>query len=246
MTGLSLDIKSEDIYEWEIKLGKTYRNWSDEEKIVFLTSMASKNISVLDSYVSDMQLGDLAQAPFGQKILELQEMGFRTIMINNFKYVGISDRNLKEAKEVILFHPSGLLYYATSTQVGLSLGRDTDIKRSELYLQVSALKEGATKEVFELLNKGSGIDYSDGTIFRSYSGIKNQDIKILLDSCEFVEQWHKERSISLLNEADVYQQVNGKIIQTPDAEEDTKQMDKINQFPEEIKAYLGYSNQKQR
>lgn len=246
MTGLIVDIKGKDIDAWEEKLGKAYRYWSEEEKVAFLVSMASIHISTLDAYVSHLQLGDLVQTPFGDKIAELQEIGFRIVTINHFKYVGMADRMGKEAIEAILFHPSGLLYYATSTQEGLSLGKATDIKRSELYFQVSAVKEDASEETFHLLNKGSGIKYSDETLFKSYSGIKNQEIEMLLNNCVFVEQWHPEVSFSLLNEADVYQQVNGRIVQKSDAEEIEKQMGKIDLFPEEIKTYLGYSNFQKR
>lgn len=246
MTGLRLDMERKDIDAWEKKLGKPYKNWSEEEKIAFLVSIARNHIPTLDAYVNHLQLGDLAQTPFGDKISELQGMGFKIIMINDFKYVGIADRMGKQAKEIILFHPSGLLYYATSTQEGLSLGRTTDIKRSELYFQASAVKEDASQETFHLLNKGSGVKYSDETIFKSYTGIKNQEIETLLNGCSFVEPWPFEMSISLLNESDVYEQVNGKIIQKSAIEEAERQMDKINQFPEEIKTSLGYIKQKKR
>lgn len=242
MSTFYLNIQNDDVYRWEEKLGKPYRNWSETEKITFLASMASKKLSALDACVNHLQLGDLAQTPFGKRILELQSMDFRIIMTNDFKYVGMADRALKEAKEIILFHPSGLLYYATSTQEGLSLGKNTEIKRSELYFQASI----ASKEAIELLTRGSGTTYDDGTIFKSYSGIKNEEIKIILESCEFVKQWNSKVSISLLNEADVYQQRNGKLVQVSDAEAMIRQMEKINQFPEDIKNYLGFCKEKQR
>ncbi len=246
MNTLNLEIKKEDIYGWEEKLGKGYENWSEEEKVAFLVSIASKNVPALDACINHLQLGDLGQTPFGSKISSLRKLGFRILMVNDFKYVGITDRIGKQAKEVILFHPSGLLYYATSTQEGLSLGRTTDVKRSELYFQVSTLKEDASNEAFRLLNKGSGIQYSDKTIFKSYTGIKTQEIETLLNNCNFVEPWSVGAPFSLLNESDVCECVNGKIMQKFDVEDAERQIEKIDLFPEEVKICLGYSKQKRK
>ncbi len=154
----------------------------------------------------------------------------------------MADSALKEAKEIILFHPAGLLYYATSTQEGLSLGKNTDIKRSELYFQASS----SSREAIELLSRGSGTTYSDGTFFKSYSGIKNEEIKTILESFQFVKPWNSKASISLLNEADVYQKRNGKLVVVSDDEAMIRQMEKIDQFPEEIKNDLGFCKAKQR
>ena len=242
MSTFHLNIQNDDVYRWEQKLGKSYSNWSESEKITFLMSMASKDLSALDTYINHLQLGDLAQTPFGKKILELQSMGFRIIMTNDFKYAGMADSALKEAKEIILFHPAGLLYYATSTQEGLSIRKNTDIKRSELYFQASS----SSREAIELLSRGSGTTYSDGTFFKSYSGIKNEEIKTILESFQFVKPWNSKASISLLNEADVYQKRNGKLVVVSDDEAMIRQMEKIDQFPEEIKNDLGFCKAKQR
>ncbi len=246
MTGLNLHITNEDIFQWETYFGKSYDSWSEEEKISFLTSVASKNLSALDSCVNNLQLGGLAQTPFGKKVKELQEMGFRMIAINDFQYAGVTDLAGKQAKEVVLFHPSGLLYHATSTQEGLTLGSDTNIKSSALYFQASKLKEGASLEAYQLLAKGSGRNYADGTFFRSYGNIRNQEIQTLLEHCEFVEQWNSENYIALLNEADVYQRANGKVMSMSEEDVAAKQREKMDQFPEEVQQYLGYAHQKQR
>ena len=117
MAKLSIEFNEEIIKNWEQQLGKSYQNWSKEDKEKFLFYIVSSKISVLDSCVESLQgFSSLQHTPFGVKINELISMGFEIILDNDFKYVGFAGANGTEAKEMVLFHPSGLLYYATSIQ----------------------------------------------------------------------------------------------------------------------------------
>ncbi len=245
MSKLSIEIDNGVIKTWEQQLGKPYRNWSDEDKRNFLFYITSQQISVLDSYVDSLQvLSSLQQTPFGQKINELRSIGFEIVLNNDFKYVGFAGPNGTEAKEIVLFHPSGLLYYTTSIQEKRSLGRETDIKRSELYFQASSLKEDASLEGKILSQKGSSIQLKNGIVFKSYTDINIKDINIILESFEFVQNWESNHFFTLLNEEDVYQNVNGQIQLRPELDEISIHMHKIKQFPERVQSYLGYEEEK--
>ena len=167
-------------------------------------------------------------------------MGFEIILDNDFKYVGFAGANGTEAKEMVLFHPSGLLYYATSIQERRFLGRETDIKRSELYFQTSSLKKEASAEAKLIAQKGSGVQYANGVVLKSYNDIKNEEIKTILENFNFVPKWVPNHAFMLLNEEDVYQNVRGQVKIRPEFDENSIHMNKIKQFPEQIQSYLGY------
>ena len=241
MAKLSFEFNEEIIKEWEQQLGKRYKNWSNEDKKNFLLYIVTSQIPILDSCVeSSYGLSSLQQTPFGQKINELIDMGFELVLNNDFKYVGYTGFNGTEAKEMVLFHPSGLLYYATSIQEKRSIGRETDVKRSELYFQASSIKKEASFEAKLIAQRGSGIQYEDGTVFKSYTNIKNEEIKTMLENFNFLSTWTSNQSLMLLNEEDVYQNVNGRVIPRSEIDEKIIHMNKIRQLPEEIQSYLGY------
>ncbi len=241
MAKLSFEFNEEIIKEWEQQLGKRYKNWSNEDKKNFLLYIVTSQIPILDSCVeSSYGLSSLQQTPFGQKINELIDMGFELVLNNDFKYVGYTGSNGTEAKEMVLFHQSGLLYYATSIQEKRSIGRETDVKRSELYFQASSIKKEASFEAKLIAQRGSGIQYEDGTVFKSYTNIKNEEIKTMLENFNFLSTWTSNQSLMLLNEEDVYQNVNGRVIPRSEIDEKIIHMNKIRQLPEEIQSYLGY------
>ncbi len=242
MAKLSLEFNEEIIKEWEQQLGKPYKNWSNEDKKKFLSYVVTSQIPILDSCVESLYglSSSLQQTPFGQKINELIGMGFKLVLNNDFKYVGYTGSNGTEAKEIVLFHPSGLLYYATSIQERRSIGRETDVKRSELYFQASSIKKDASFEAKLIAQKGSGIQYGDGTVFKSYTNIKNEEIKTMLENFNFLSTWTSNQPLMLLNEEDVYQNVNGRVIPRLEIDEKIIHMNKIRQLPEEIQSYLGY------
>ncbi len=133
-----------------------------------------------------------------------------------------------------------MLYYATSIQEKRSIGRETDVKRSELYFQASSIKKDASFEAKLIAQRGSGIQYEDGTVFKSYTNIKNEEIKTMLENFNFLSTWTSNQSLMLLNEEDVYQNVNGRVIPRSEIDEKIIHMNKIRQLPEEIQSYLGY------
>ena len=133
-----------------------------------------------------------------------------------------------------------MLYYATSIQERRSIGRETDVKRSELYFQASSIKKDASFEAKLIAQKGSGIQYGDGTVFKSYTNIKNEEIKTMLENFNFLSTWTSNQPLMLLNEEDVYQNVNGRVIPRLEIDEKIIHMNKIRQLPEEIQSYLGY------
>ena len=174
-------------------------------------------------------------------------MGFEIIFTNDFNYKGATGKNGTNAKEVIMFHPRGLLYYATSYQDGIALGKNTDVKRSELYFQAISLKPGITDETVQLLdNKGSATKLRNGAIFKNVTNIKNSEIRIILENCEFAEEWSSNKSFVLLNEADVYQNIDGQVMMLSDIDENAIHLEKVKQFPEVVQQYLGYGEQLHR
>lgn len=62
----------------------------------------------------------------------------------------------------------------------------------------------------------------------------------MLENFNFLSTWTSNQSLMLLNEEDVYQNVNGRVIPRSEIDEKIIHMNKIRQLPEEIQSYLGY------
>lgn len=224
---INLNFDMNQIHEYENKFDKPYINWNDYEKSQFLLSLMNDKISILDNYVESMN------NPFETNINNLRELGFQIVYNGKFKYPNTSI----PAQEIVMCNKdTGMFCYLTSYQDGPEIGKDTRVNRSHLYFQVSGLK---SNEPIELLKKSSGINFNNGTIYRHFNFESVEDIKMLLDNCEFVNNsYNPECNISFINEEDcVKAQIDG--ITTGDI-----QKSKIEQMPEDIQEILGYNNSK--
>lgn len=227
---INLNFDMNKIHECEKIFGKSYIDWTEYEKSQFLLSLVNDKISILDNYVESMN------NPFETDINRLRELGFEIVYNGNFKYPNTSI----PAQEVVMCNKdTGMFCYLTSYQDGPEIGKDTKAKCRHLYFKTSGLKSNATMEPIELLKKSSGINFSNGTIYRHFNIERIEDVKIILDNCEFVNtSYDPECNINFINEEDcIKAQMNG--VTTEDI-----QNSKIEQMPDDVKEILGYNNSK--
>lgn len=231
---IKLDFKKVDLEKWEILFGCSYANWTEEQKAEFLMALVKNQISTLDQYVDSISINN----PFEAKINTLKDLNFEVVYRGEFVY---SDRI--PAQDVVMCNKeTGMIYYATSYQDGYSINRRTDVKNSQLYLQIAGIRPDAVEDVSQVLNHSSSIRYDDGSSFHFFSDIKPEEVEVLLSSCEFVTPWTSNENLNVLNEGDCFNPTGEFVGLTS---EEIQKM-KIAQMPEDVQKVMGFDYNKRK